>query len=188
MIVVAMDLRSGRNFDGLAAVEGEAAKGSVLVEDEELAIAGPVGRFEVGGGDVFNVAIGRGDGDGLERADKRGLIGGRRKGLEHDVGEDGFLDCVFVVRADADADVEVADEGEPCGSASGVQFAVRSGDEGVEEVATLLDANGLWRGDIGFDFVGVYAGSIAVLERGEANAVDSNVDGGGCCRRETGGS
>ena len=58
VIVVAMDLRRGGDDVGLAAVEGETAKGSILIEDEELAVAGPVGRFEVRGGDVFDVAIG----------------------------------------------------------------------------------------------------------------------------------
>ena len=75
------------------------------------------------------------------------------------VGEDGFLDHVLVVRADADADVEVAGERELGGCAGGLEIAVFAGDEGVEKVAAFFDADGFGRGDVGFDFMGVDAGA-----------------------------
>ena len=76
MVVVAVDLRRSVSMTfGLAAVEGEAAEGSILVEDEKLAVARPVGGFKVRGGDVVDVAIGGGDGDGFKRADEDGFAG-----------------------------------------------------------------------------------------------------------------
>ena len=58
-----------------------------------------------------------------------------------------------------------------------MKFLIRARDEGIEEVAALLDANGLWRGDMGLDFVGIRAWSVAILERGESDAVHGDVDG-----------
>jgi hypothetical protein len=70
VIVVAMDFGSGGDLRGLAAIERKAADGSLLVEDEGFAVARPVGSFKVGGGDIFDMAIGGGDGDGFESADE----------------------------------------------------------------------------------------------------------------------
>ena len=53
---------------------------------------------------------------------------------------------------------------------------VFSGYEGVEEVASLFKAHGLWGGDVGLDFMGVAAGGVAELERSEAAAVDGDVN------------
>ena len=124
MVVVEVKLGSCGNNGGLRAVKCEAAEGSILIEDEEFAVAGPVGGFKVGGGGVFDVAIGGGNGDGLKGADQGELAGGRRQLLQVDAGENGLFDGILVVCADADADVEIAFEGEPGGCAGGVQLGV----------------------------------------------------------------
>ena len=44
--------------------------------------------------------------------------------LETDIGEDGLLDYIFIVRANADADVEFAGECQFGGGAGGLKFSV----------------------------------------------------------------
>jgi len=90
--------------------DGEAAKRAVLIEDQGRSVPGPVGRFEVGGGNVLHMAVGGGDGDGFKSAHQHLLALRRLKLLEADMRERGFLDGVFVVRADADADIKRAGE------------------------------------------------------------------------------
>jgi len=95
------------------------------------------------------------------------------------VRKDSGFSGVFVVGADADADVEVAGEGELDGGAGGVELAVGAGDEGIEEVAALFEADAGGRGDGGLNFVVVAVGLEAELHRCEAVAVARDVDRGG---------
>ncbi len=65
------------------------------------------------------------------------------------------------------------------GCARRVEFAVRTLDEGVDKVPTLDDADALRGGEVGLDFVGVGCVRGAELQRGEAVAMFSDVDGFG---------
>ena len=80
--------------------------------------------------------------------------------------------------AETQADVELAGEGEADGGAGGVELAVGTGDEGVEAVTALYeaDAMGCVLGE--FDLVGVVVGGVAELEGGETVAVEGDIDGG----------
>lgn len=57
-----------------------------------------------------------------------------------------------------------------------MQFSILTRDKGIEEVAAFLESDGLRRGDVGLNFVGIGVGGAAKLERGEAAAVDGHVD------------
>jgi hypothetical protein len=70
VVVVAVRLRRGGNERRFAAIKSEPVERSILIEDEELAVSGPVGRLKVRGGGVFDVAVGGSDADGFERADE----------------------------------------------------------------------------------------------------------------------
>ena len=127
MVVVDVDLGCGgdegrRGSRGGARVgrQGEASEGSILVEDQERTVAGPVGGFKVSRGDVFHVTVSGGDGHCLKAAVEDGLGGGGRKRLDGDVIEDGLLYVVLVVGADANAGVEVAREGDLMEAPAGV--------------------------------------------------------------------
>ena len=94
MVVVKVELRggvdgrgSGGGEGGLVPDEVEDAAGVVfgLVDEQEGAIAGPVGGFEVGGGEVGDAAIGGGDVDSFENAEKGGCGGTGCKWLELDI-------------------------------------------------------------------------------------------------------
>ena len=79
---------------------------------------------------------------------------------------------------DAEADEELAGEGEANGGTGGVKLAVGAGDKGVEAVAAFFEADAVRGGFGGLDLMGVVAGGVAELERGEAVAVEGDVDGG----------
>src|ERR1017187_1699271 len=117
MIVVAMDLGSGVNRHGLGAADGQTAEGALLIEDERRAVAGPVWRLKVRGRNVFDTTVSGSDSDGFQRAQQNGLSGRWRERFEFYMGEDGLLDRILVMRADADADVELAGDLHLCGGA-----------------------------------------------------------------------
>ncbi len=117
MIVVAMDLGSGVNCHRLGAADGQTAEGALLIEDERRAVAGPVWRLKVRGRNVLDSTVSGSDGDGFERAQQNGLSGCCRERFEFYMGEDGLLDRILVMRADADADVELAGDPDLCGGA-----------------------------------------------------------------------
>ena len=96
--------------------------------------------------------------------------------FERDVGENRGFSHVLVVRADAEAHVEISAEVDADCSAGGLEFSVRAGDVEVGVVASLEDADALRGGDVRLHFVGVHAGCVAKLQRGKTVAVAGGVD------------
>ena len=78
----------------------------VFVEDEELAVGRPVGRFDMIGREIRDLAIRRRNGHDLERASyphRRGAGGSRRR-VQFDVGEFRRFGDSVVVGANGEAD------------------------------------------------------------------------------------
>ena len=92
------------------------------------------------------------------------------------MGEDGFLDFVDVVRAEADADVEGLLEMELDAGADLVERGVgRRGEIQGEGVAAFFETKALGSGAIQLDALGDSAGIAAILERGFAGAMRGGV-------------
>ena len=117
-----------------AAVCGDSHDFAFLIEDEGFTVATPVRRFgtplhrphDDRAAKVVIVA------DGLERAEEREVCGQRRRLLDGDMGEDGFLRFGGIVRAEAEADIERLFE-----------MHLGAGADLVERLRTAVERHGL---------------------------------------------
>ena len=85
------------------------------------------------------------------------------------------------MRADADADVKVAFDRKADRSAGRVQIGAAAGEVEIEKIAALFEAHALRGKIVGLDVFGVRAFFFAILQRGEAVAVQRGVDVDGIC-------
>src|SRR5271168_2874487 len=124
MIVIAASREASVEHGRRGAVDWEADDMAFAIEEKRAPIAAPVRSFESSLCEIRNAAIAGFDGDSLKRAVENRLGGGRGRRLrEFDVGENCFLDDIFVVRADAEADVEVAMQRDAQPSSSDLRLA-----------------------------------------------------------------
>ena len=137
------------------------------VDEEEFAVAGPVGGFDdaaglVDLGALLGAEVMDHDSAAVERT------GFKLRALEGDVREDGGFEDVRVVRADAETDVGGVGEFEGEGADG---FA----DEDLDLIALAFDAEASGALGRGTDFGGGTAFDSAVSEGGEAVAMDGDV-------------
>ncbi len=141
---------------------------SLAIEDERLAIARPIRRFEVG---TFIIDYDGApgiliDADGLKGAvedEVRGR-GGRSQGRQLDMSERGLLSHVLVVRAHANAGVEGPIEVELDGSANRMKgFAARAQEHG-DGISALFEADAMRCGDVELDVLRGSSARAAILQ------------------------
>ncbi len=164
---------------GLSAGRRDPVDPALAVVDQAPAVAQPVGRLDPRRGDVHHAAIGRGEGERLERAVDR-----RRRPMPRDrpvvsstFEKTAVLGDVGVVRADADTDIERLAKLDPHGRPGELQ-SVAGVHVQADVLPDLLDAEPLRRRDVRLDLVREVALGIAELQRREAVAVDGGVDVG----------
>ena len=146
VVVVAVDRGAGVDGDGPSAGDGKTQNVAVAVEEKVCAVAGPVGRLKVAGRNVDDAAVGGCNGHCLKRTVEHGRNCERRGRGQFDIGEYGLFNRIFVVRANADADVECALYGNLDGRAGGAQRGTGSGREvKIDKVAALLNAQAMRR-------------------------------------------
>ena len=86
-------------------------------------------------------------------------------GADFHVGEDGFFDYVFLVRAEADADVERSFERDRNRASRHLEVLAFRCEPHVGVLAALFDAHASGRGDIRLDLVRERALRVAILKR-----------------------
>ena len=104
--------------------------------------------------------------------------------LDLDVGEDGLLDDVVVVRANAEADIERLGQPDPERTARRLQRFAFAGYGHEDVIAALLDLNAARPLHVRLNLARRAAFDFAVLQRGQAVAVQRRV-GVGRIRVET---
>src|ERR1700722_16131309 len=85
MVVVAVDLSAGSDDRRFGRSKCETANRTILIEDKEGAIVGPVWGFKVRRGCVLYVTVGGSDRDGFQCADENAFSGRGGHRLQADI-------------------------------------------------------------------------------------------------------
>ena len=125
----------------------------------------PIWGLEVFRRDVDDATPPGFDNHCLQRAVKRrGLGGSVASGHQVNVRKDRFLNNIFIMRADADSEIERSLERNPQPSACHVQILAVTSKRHVDVIATFCDSQPPGRGNIRLDLTGVRAPFVAELK------------------------